>query len=203
MILPAQQADIAATLARMPNIPAGIGTTENACSIAAINLALTGKLADDIPECMSLVIGRWIITTQDAMPASMRNSAEWRALLPLAAGTGRDPAREQARLAVLLGWMWGVVLPRVQPAADAGGYGDAWHRMCVERTKGAAASTSGRLRASSALTVASISSTRSGGDGSRTASRARRRSPPRRPARAPPMRCSPSCNRARRNCFRI
>ena len=29
-------------------IPAGLGTKESACSIAAINLALSGKLTDDI-----------------------------------------------------------------------------------------------------------------------------------------------------------
>ena len=46
----------------------GLGTEESACSVAAINLAISGKLTDDIPECMSKVIGRWIIGVQDAMP---------------------------------------------------------------------------------------------------------------------------------------
>ena len=33
----------------------GIGTEESACSIAAINLALTAELTDTIPKCMSKV----------------------------------------------------------------------------------------------------------------------------------------------------
>jgi hypothetical protein len=70
-------------------LPSGLGTEESACSIAAINLALTGELTDDIPDCMSEVIGRWIIPTQDAMPAELRNSPRWKSLLPLAAGTGQ------------------------------------------------------------------------------------------------------------------
>ena len=79
------------------HIPSGLGTAEEACSIAAINLALTGELTDHIPDCMSLVIGKWIIVVQDAVPDELRNSAEWRRLLPLAAGTGRARADEEAR----------------------------------------------------------------------------------------------------------
>ena len=44
------------------------------CSVAAINLALFGRLTDHVPPCMSLVVGRWIIRIQDAMPDTMRNS---------------------------------------------------------------------------------------------------------------------------------
>lgn len=69
----------------------GLGQNEHeACSIVAINLALTGKLTDEIPDCMSPVIGNWIIRIQDAMPEEMRNSEEWKSLLPFAAGTGRE-----------------------------------------------------------------------------------------------------------------
>ena len=39
-------------------LSSGLGTAEEPCSIAAINLALTGRLTDDIPQCMSPVIGR-------------------------------------------------------------------------------------------------------------------------------------------------
>ncbi|MGL5733857.1 MAG: hypothetical protein ACRCYS_03230, partial [Beijerinckiaceae bacterium] len=64
-----QQRDaIAATVARM-TLSQGLGDKDNACSVAAINLALSGTLSDDIPACMSRVIGRWIIRTQDSMPA--------------------------------------------------------------------------------------------------------------------------------------
>src|SRR5271165_2996249 len=118
------------------DISVGVGTEESACSIAAINLALTGELTDAIPGCMSEVIGRWIIRIQDAMPAAMRNSPEWRQLLPLAAGTGRE--LEQVRLAIILDWTWDIVLPMIQPIADAHGFGGKWRLMCSERTAEAA-----------------------------------------------------------------
>jgi hypothetical protein len=129
-----QQAAIAAKVNSM-TLPSGLGDEHNACSIAAINLALTGRLTDQIPDCMSEVIGNWIIRAQDAMPDAMRNSAAWKSLLPLAAGTGRD--HEQEREALILEWMWGTVLPYAQPIADAGGYGEQWRDMCEERTAAA------------------------------------------------------------------
>jgi hypothetical protein len=131
-----QQQAIAEKLASM-TLPSGLGTEEAACSIAAINLALTGKLTDDIPNCMSEVIGKWIIRIQDAMPADMRNSGRWKQLLPLAAGTGRD--KEKKRLSIILDWMWGAVLPTLQPLADDRGFGTEWKRMTTERTESAAA----------------------------------------------------------------
>ncbi|MCI0679586.1 MAG: hypothetical protein L0Z63_11185 [Actinobacteria bacterium] len=73
------------------HIPAGLGTRKEACSVAAINLALTGELTARIPDWMSPVVGRFILGVQDDMPDKMRNSPRWRRLLPLAAGTGRDP----------------------------------------------------------------------------------------------------------------
>jgi len=130
-----QQAAIAAKLKDM-TLPSGLGDEHSACSIAAINLALTGKLTDKIPDCMSLVIGRWIIGVQDAMPHEMRNSLRWKSLLPLAAGTGRD--HEQERLALIMEWMWGTVLPTLQPIAELRGFGAAWLRMTTERTEAAA-----------------------------------------------------------------
>ena len=115
---------------------AGIGTEESACSVAAINLALTGKVTDTIPKCMSKVIGQWMIVVQDAMPSEMRNSSGWKCLLPMAAGTGRD--REEERLALIMDWMWGTVLPDLQSVADQGGFGAEWRTMCVEKSPKAA-----------------------------------------------------------------
>ena len=135
-----QQASVAAMLASMPDLPSGVGSKENACSIAAINLALTGKLTDKIPDCMSPVIGKWIIKIQDSAPAELRNSERWRRLLPLAAGTGRD--REDERSSVALDWMWSVVLPRLQPLADKHGFGESWKKMCDLRTRADAAAVS-------------------------------------------------------------
>lgn len=118
------------------HLPHGMGDKANPCSVAAINLALTNELTDKIPECMSEVVGKWIIRIQDSMPDEMRNSQEWKRLLPQAAGTGRF--REQERLDIILDWMWGTVLPLLQPLADEGGFGGEWQRMCSERTEGAA-----------------------------------------------------------------
>jgi hypothetical protein len=129
---------------------AGVGTAEEHCSIAAINLALSGRLTDEIPPCMSEVIGRAIIVIQDGVPHKMRNSPRWKAMLVSAAGTGRKMERE--RLAVLLGWMWFTVLPRLQTMADSGGYGEEWRAMCEQKTA-ASAETAVRAAAVRAAAV--------------------------------------------------
>ena len=118
------------------DLPAGLGTEESACSIAAINLAMTGELTDDIPPCMSEVLGKVIIALQDAMPDNMRNSRRYKEWLPHAAGTGRE--REEERLAVLMDWLWDTVLPKLQPMADKLGFGLEWAAMCRKRTFAAA-----------------------------------------------------------------
>ena len=129
-------------------LPRGLGTEESACSIAAINLALTGELTDDIPKCMSEVLGRSTIHLQDAMPEEMRNSKRYKEWLPKAAGTGRD--REHERADVLLEWMWSVVLPELQPLADNNGFGTEWQKMCRERTPYACADAYAAARAAAA-----------------------------------------------------
>ena len=126
-----QQASIVKTLAGM-QLPSGLGNSHSACSIVAINLALSGEPTDNIPDCMSEVIGLWIIAAQDAMPDDVRNSKRWKSLLPLAAGTGRDD--EQERLKIILSWMWEIVLPSLQPLADQQGFGQQWQQMTTERT---------------------------------------------------------------------
>ncbi len=129
------QQDAIAAYVTSHHLPSGLGTAEGACSIAAINLALTNTLTDVVPDCMSVVIGRWIIGVQDAMPDAMRNSPAWKSLLPFAAGTGRD--REPQRLAIVLDWMWTRVLPTLQPLADKHGFGDTWTYMLTEKTEDA------------------------------------------------------------------
>ena len=150
-LTPQQQQAIADLLTTM-TLPSGLGSEESACSIAAINLALSGQLTDDIPACMSLVIGRWIIGVQDGMPADMRNSAEWKRLLPLAAGTGRD--HEEERLQLILAWMWETTLPIVQPIADRDGFGAEWRTMLRDRTPAAA-----KAAAAAATTYAAVNVT--------------------------------------------
>jgi hypothetical protein len=149
-----QEAAIREWLAAHPTLSTGIGTAESACSVAAINLALTGELTDDVPDCMSSVIGRWVIGVQDRMPADIRNSGAWRELLPLAAGTGRS--HEAERTAMVLDWMWGTALPLVQPLADARGFGTAWRQMTTDRTaaKAAAAKAAATVTYATAATAA-------------------------------------------------
>ena len=137
-------------------LPKGMGNEESACSIAAINLAISGKMTDEIPDCMSEVIGCATITLQDAMPDDMRNSARYKAWLPTAVGTGRDREQEQERLAILMDWMWRTVLPQLQPLADEKGFGKEWRTMCSERTQEAAyaAAYAARAAADAAARVA-------------------------------------------------
>ena len=124
-------------LAKHPTLTEGVGSKEAACSVAAWNLALTGTLTDQIPDCASVVIGKWIIAVQDHCPPEHgRGHPEWLRLLPLAAGTGR--AHEAERLAMVLSWMWDTVLPSVQPIAGGHGFGAKWRLMCETRTKDAA-----------------------------------------------------------------
>ncbi len=143
-----QQQAIVCVLARMPDLAVGLGTKERACSLAAINLALTGKLTDAVPACMSLVVGKWIIPIQDKMPAELRNSPEWRQLLPLAAGTGGE--KEKERLQLILEWMWGC-LAEIQSIADMRGFGPVWAQMICDRT---AASADATVYATSATSAA-------------------------------------------------
>lgn len=108
----------------------GVGNKESACSIAAINLALDGRLTDEIPNCMSQIIGNWIIRVQDSMPDEIRNGDEWRNLLPFAAGTGRKS--ERARLEAILNWYW-ELMPEGQEAADRFGIGVMWSNAIKAR----------------------------------------------------------------------
>jgi hypothetical protein len=112
-------------------LSSGLGTKRSPCSIAAINLFLTGELTDKIPDCMSLVIGKWIIIVQDEMPDEIRNSKEWKVLLLSAVGTGRGKEQERAKIA--LDWMWNELLPLIQPIANENGFGDEWRQMLLEK----------------------------------------------------------------------
>ena len=118
------------------DLPAGLGNEESACTLAAIRLAYDGQLNDDVIDCMSPVLGKAAMEMQDAMPSDMRNSTRYKNLIPNMPGTGRE--REAERLAILLDWIWTVVLPQLQPIADKGGFGVEWRHMCEEKTPDAA-----------------------------------------------------------------
>ena len=134
------------------SLPSGLGNEESACTLAAINLAITGKLTDEIPSCMSLVLGRITIRLQDVMPDQMRNSKRYKRLIPDMPGTGRE--RDTERLAVLMDWMWTVVLPQLQPIADKHGFGSAWRNMCEVKTLAAAEAAARAARAARAAVAA-------------------------------------------------
>jgi len=70
------------------------------------------------------------------MPDGMRNSSRYKSLIPNMPGTGRE--REAERLAILMDWIWTVVLPKVQPIAGTGGFGSEWQHMCETKTSDAA-----------------------------------------------------------------
>jgi hypothetical protein len=110
----------------------GMGEESSPCSVAAINLMLTGRLTDEIPDCMSEVIGAWTIDMQDTLTRTQRNSSEWKYLLPFAAGTGRD--REPERLGILIDWVFGLLLPKLTSYADFIGMGPEWRLMLSERS---------------------------------------------------------------------
>ena len=158
----AEEAKIVEWLTEHPTLTEGVGTKEAACSVAAWNLALTGTLTDEIPDCASEVIGKWIIAVQDSCPPEHgRGHPEWLRLLPLAAGTGR--AHEAERVAIVLDWMWGTVLPSLQAMADKNEFGKQWRVMCEVRTHAVANAAAHAAHASGAamraVTAASAAGT--------------------------------------------
>ena len=116
----------------------GLGMPEQPCSIAAVQMVLSGLRTDILPTCMSEVAGIYVRIIQDSVPDSVRNSTDWYDALIDIAGSGRDPDAENVRLGLLLDWLYEDVLPLVQARADAGGYGLAWDELCAHRTSDAA-----------------------------------------------------------------
>lgn len=156
-------------------VPSGLEGRERSCSLVAINLALAGELTDDIPECMSKILGQTTIALQDTIPHDMLNSDRYRAWLITAPGTGRE--REQERLEILFDWMWETVLPKLQDLADKHGFGDKWQTMCVKRTFNPTRSAARAAdRAADATRVAANAATRAadraGGDATNNVARA-------------------------------
>lgn len=123
----AQQNKIAKFISQR-HITKGLGDYDAACSIASINLALTNQLTAEIPECMSEVVGNWVIVIQDSLPDSMRNCHDWKSLLPALAGTGNE--YENERLDLIYTWLWDEVLTEVNPPLLK----DKWQNMMEQRT---------------------------------------------------------------------
>ena len=74
----------------------------NACTVSAINLALTGVLTDRRPDCVHPVIHAWVIPVQDQVSVGVLNGNEWRGLVPLIAGT----VGFEDRLPIIMDAMW-------------------------------------------------------------------------------------------------
>ena len=116
----------------------GLGSAGHACTVGAINLAVTGKVREDCPDCMCPVLHAFVIPLQDAMPEDLLNSQRWRDIAYRLAGSKADEATEVARMHMLTGWMWGTALPQLKPIADKNGFGPQWQRMLKERSEDAA-----------------------------------------------------------------
>jgi hypothetical protein len=132
----------------------GLGSEDAACSIASINLALTGELTDKDPSnCMSPMIREWVIRVQDKMPEKMmsrddEHGRRWRQALPLVAGS-LNPDREQARLGLILEWMWERLGDDWETWVPRSAH-DGWRTMLTEQTSVAARTTSDTADASAA-----------------------------------------------------
>lgn len=114
----------------------GIG---EACTIAEINLVLTGLLDDGPHPCMSEVIRWWVIRIQDALPTDIRNSAAWREAAVGIAGSAASESVERTRSNLILDWMWSALADdAVLAVVPAGPAREAWDRMLSERTISAA-----------------------------------------------------------------
>jgi hypothetical protein len=109
------------------------------CTIAEINLVLTGTLSDDPHPCISEVIRRWVIAVQDAMPDELRNSPAWRTSAPLIAGTATENGGvERKRRDAIVAWMWDRLADEAVLASLPDAVRPAWDRMLAERTPAAA-----------------------------------------------------------------
>ena len=129
----------------------GLGSAVSPCSIAAINIALTGDIGDHRPPCMSPVIHRFIIEAQDLAGDEMRNSEEWKALLPWAAGSLDEVEIELERLSLVRDWLWDTVLTSeiTLKASALAGLKHNWEAMLKGRSKqslNAFVESVGRLR---------------------------------------------------------
>ena len=129
------QQKVKALLATHPHLSVGVGNEEEMCTIAAINMALTGRVSDDTHPCISPVIRGWVIVTQDAMPDAIRDSEAWRECVPLIAGSAASAEIERARVERIMAWMWDALgddafLPDYAR--------QAWDYMLSERTTRAA-----------------------------------------------------------------
>jgi len=150
----------------------GLGNEESACTIAAINLAISGRLTDSRPDCVCPVIHKWVIPIQDAMPDDMRNNG-WTDLVPLIAGSF-NPELEQKRKNLILDWMWTIVLPQFLPVAAKYGFEKEWSAMLALKTPKSARDAAVAADAARAAARAAADAARAAADAARAAADAAR-----------------------------
>jgi hypothetical protein len=151
---------IAAQLARIELVH-GVGRDkEHACTIAALNIALHGKLTDTRDACMSRVVHLWVIRVQDKMPVAMMQPGDehgdrWRAAAPYIAGSATTTEREKERVQLILDWMWNCLSHNFEKWVPKAAH-DAWRTMLKDRnaTSARAARTAVRAYADDAAYAA-------------------------------------------------
>ena len=137
MELTQDQQKVKALLDAHPHLSRGIGDEDEMCTIATVNMALTGELTDDLHPCVSPIIHQWVRVTQDAMPEAIRDSNEWRECVPLIAGSVASDEIERARLERIMAWMWDALGDEAVLAAVPEDARPAWDYMLSERTAAA------------------------------------------------------------------
>ena len=103
---------------------AGDGT---ACTESALQLALTGRLTDDLHPCVDPAVHRWVIRTQDRLDEATLNGP-WKELAPRIVGTAGLPDR----LGKIMETMWDALASLTFKDAEANA---AWQKMLELRTK--------------------------------------------------------------------
>jgi hypothetical protein len=158
MTVPNLAAVRAALLSPDLHLCAGVGSSDvpgqgKACTIAEINLVLTGHLDDGPHPCMSEVVRRWVIGVQDAVPDGVRNGRAWREAAAGIAGSAASYEVETLRVQVLLGWMWDALGDDAVLVGVPSGVRPVWDRMLAERTRATAGTTAGAARAAARATA--------------------------------------------------
>jgi hypothetical protein len=136
IVTPAQHEAIEDVFLRSDRqLSAGLGSVNGErCTIAEINLILTGRLTDSEHKCMSNVIRHWVIDIQDLMPADVRNSDAWRKAAVGIAGSAASAEVEEKRNAMILDWMWDALADETVRARVPLSLRPAWEHMIATRT---------------------------------------------------------------------
>ena len=87
-----------ATFVTAATLGQGLNDSQTPCTIAAINLTLTGRFTDNCPECMSPELCDFVVILQDSLSHECRNSPEWKSVIPLLLNTKDQNAEIKSRI---------------------------------------------------------------------------------------------------------